>query len=255
MSKASPAASSIVDPSGSTDAVTSPTRSSDECPPETSIARHGSGRAPCSSWSTATCAARWLTPYNGLSSPSASDFAAATPTSSAPASPGPAVTAIASTSRSVDAGGLAGPLDRGHHRLEVGPRRDLGYDAAEARVLLHRGGDRVGRAGCGPARCPTPVSSHEVSMPRTSGSDNDEVTASLCTGSPTFPLPRCGCTVARVVVPTSRESDRCHCRRVRRAHRHRLLPLALLAAGTAGASPGQRESPGPPATGSPAPTS
>ena len=48
--------------------VTSSTRSSDECPPETSIARHGSGSGPCSSWSTATWAARWLTPYSGLSS-------------------------------------------------------------------------------------------------------------------------------------------------------------------------------------------
>ena len=43
LSKASPAASSMVEPSGSTDAVTSPTRSSEEWPPETSIARHGSG--------------------------------------------------------------------------------------------------------------------------------------------------------------------------------------------------------------------
>ena len=30
--------------------------------PETSIATHGSGSGPCSSTSTATCAARWLTP-------------------------------------------------------------------------------------------------------------------------------------------------------------------------------------------------
>ena len=53
-----------------------------------------------------------------------------------------------------DPGGLAGPLDGGHHRLEVGARRDLGYDAAEPRVLLHRGGDRRRPAGCGRGRCP-----------------------------------------------------------------------------------------------------
>ena len=87
-------------PSGRTSAVTSGTSSSDECPPETSSAMVGSGSGPCCSWSTATWAARWLTPYSGTPSASASAFAAATPTSSAPASPGPAVTATASTSRS-----------------------------------------------------------------------------------------------------------------------------------------------------------
>ena len=62
LSKASPAASSIVAPIGSTPTVTSVTSSRLEWPPETSMARHGSGSGPCSSWSTATCAARWLTP-------------------------------------------------------------------------------------------------------------------------------------------------------------------------------------------------
>ena len=46
-----------------------------------------------------------------------------------------------------DAGGLAGPLDRRHHRLEVGPAGDLGHDAAEARVLVDAAGDRVGEQG------------------------------------------------------------------------------------------------------------
>ena len=40
----------------------SSTSSSDECPPETSSAMAGSGSGPCSRVSTATCAARWLTP-------------------------------------------------------------------------------------------------------------------------------------------------------------------------------------------------
>ncbi len=70
-------------------------------PPETSGAIAGIGGAPCFSWSTAMCAARWFTAYSGLPSASAYAFAAHTPTSSAPVSPGPAVTAIASTSARV----------------------------------------------------------------------------------------------------------------------------------------------------------
>ena len=41
-------------------------------------------------------------------------------------------------------GGLAGPLDGRHHRLEVGPAGDLRHDAAEAGVLVDAAGDRVG---------------------------------------------------------------------------------------------------------------
>src|SRR5579875_1316272 len=68
LSYASPAASSIVAPSGCTSPVTSGTKSSDEWPPDTSRDTHGDGSGPCSSWSTATCAARWFTPYKGLPS-------------------------------------------------------------------------------------------------------------------------------------------------------------------------------------------
>ncbi len=68
LSNASPAASSIVVPSGRTSAVMSVASSSEECPPETSSAMVGSGSGPCSSWSTHTCEARWLTPYSGLPS-------------------------------------------------------------------------------------------------------------------------------------------------------------------------------------------
>src|SRR5690606_8334871 len=100
LSNASPAASSMVAPSGVIRPARSSTSSSDVCPPETSNATAGSGNGPCSSVSTATWAARWFTPYTGLSNATAYPLAAATPTSSAPASPGPAVTAIASTSAS-----------------------------------------------------------------------------------------------------------------------------------------------------------
>ena len=74
----------------------------------------------------------------------ASALAAATPTSSAPARPGPAGHRDRVDVVEPDAGGLAGALDGRHHRLEVGPAGDLGHDAAEARVLLDAARDRVG---------------------------------------------------------------------------------------------------------------
>ena len=76
--------------------------------------------------------------------PHASALAALSPTRSAPASPGPLVTAT-----SLDAvEGLAGLGerfgDRRDDELEVPARGDLGDDAAEARVQLGLGGDDVG---------------------------------------------------------------------------------------------------------------
>ncbi|CAM5501226.1 hypothetical protein SPURM210S_06365 [Streptomyces purpurascens] len=62
LSKASPAASSMVAPIGRTSEVMSEDSSSEEWPPETSSAMVGSGSGPCSSWSTQMCEARWLTP-------------------------------------------------------------------------------------------------------------------------------------------------------------------------------------------------
>ena len=114
LSKASPAASSTVAPKR--DDLARPRRgtsSSDEWPPETSSATAGVGSGPCSSRSTATCAARWFTPYSGLPRASAYALAAATPTSSAPASPGPAVTATASISSARDAGRAKRPAKVG----------------------------------------------------------------------------------------------------------------------------------------------
>ncbi len=130
------------------------TRSSEECPPETSIARHGSGSGPCSSWSTATWAARWLTPYNGLPSPIARALAAATPTRSAPAETGTAgdgdrvdvVEADARRSRPrARASAPSPPGGRGGH---------LGHHAAEAGVLVDAAGHRVGQQRVARGRCP-----------------------------------------------------------------------------------------------------
>ncbi len=41
----------------------------------------------------------------------------------------------------------AGPLDCGHHRLQVRPARDLGHHAAEACMLLDAARDRIGQQG------------------------------------------------------------------------------------------------------------
>src|SRR4051794_34907780 len=130
---------------------------------------HGSGSGPCSSWSTATCAARWLTPYSGFPSPTASAFAAATPTSSAPASPGPLVTAIASTSCNAipavaqarsTVGTIASRWARDATSGTTPPKR-----ACSSTLEATASASRVW-----PRTTPTPVSSQEVSMPRTSGS-------------------------------------------------------------------------------------
>jgi hypothetical protein len=43
-----------------------------------------------------------------------------------------------------DTGLIQGPLDGRHHRLQMRPGGDFGDDAAEARVLVDAGGDRVG---------------------------------------------------------------------------------------------------------------
>ena len=163
------------------------------------------GQGPCSSWSTATWAARWLTPYSGFPSPAPATW----PRRRRPAARRPARALPSPRSRrrrQGDACGLAGALDGRHHRLEVGARGDLGYDATETRVLLHR--DATASASrVWPRTMPTPVSSQEVSMPSTRGSDNDAVTAPLCTGPVGFPRPRGGGSVPGLSLSTSRESE------------------------------------------------
>ena len=60
---------------------------------------------------------------------------------------GPLVTAIASTSSSRMPAVSQARSIVGHHRLEVGAAGDLGHDAAEARVLVDAAGDGVGEQG------------------------------------------------------------------------------------------------------------
>src|SRR3954454_23409767 len=169
LSKASPAASSMVRPRDCTSRARSGTSSSELCPPETSSAIEGSASGPCWSSSTATCAARWFTPYSGLSRASAYALAAATPTSSAPVSPGPEVTATASTSPAVTpasasarctVGTIASRCARDAISGTTPPKRSCSsIDVASASASRVR-----------PRTSPIPVSSHEVSNPRTRGS-------------------------------------------------------------------------------------
>ena len=80
---------------------------------------------------------RWLTPTSGRPRAQAIALAACTPTSSAPTSPGPRVTAMPSTSSSARAGAVERRLQ---HRDQVGhvvTRRDLGHHAAALGVHLH----------------------------------------------------------------------------------------------------------------------
>jgi hypothetical protein len=76
----------------------------------------------------------WLT-ASSRSCAQASAFAVLTPTSRAPASPGPAVTATAARSRH-GAGLDERGVDHLQDHLEVVARRDLGHDAAVLRVQV-----------------------------------------------------------------------------------------------------------------------
>ena len=91
----------------------------------------------------ATWPCRWSTGASGSRRAAASPLAVATPTSSAPTSPGPCVTATSSTSSSVGAGPGERVVDDGVDQLEVVARGDLRHDAAEA-VVHALGGDDVG---------------------------------------------------------------------------------------------------------------
>src|SRR5690349_2272947 len=107
----------------------------------------------------------------GLSAASAYPLAAATPTSRAPARPGPAVTAIASMSARVTS-------------ASVSARRMVGTIASRWARLATSGTTPPNRAcsstldasasasSVWPRTMPTPVSSQEVSIPRTRGSSD-----------------------------------------------------------------------------------
>ena len=85
---------------------------------------------------------------SGLAAAKASALAAATPTTRLPMSPGPAVTAMPSTSPSVSPGAAERIIDCCRQQRHMSPARNLRHDAA---VFLMEGilvGRHVGRARC-----------------------------------------------------------------------------------------------------------
>ena len=137
-------------------------------PPETNTAPRFGGSSPPSSTPTPTCATKWLTAYSGLPVANASPFAAETPTINAPARPGPAVTAIASTSSSLSCavskaarsvGTIASTWAREAISGITPPKRTCS-STEDATALA---------SSVVPRTMPTPVSSQLVSIPRTTG--------------------------------------------------------------------------------------
>ena len=138
LSNASPAASSRVWPSRRYRPWPS-MHTSIVWPPDTSSTTSGNVSSGSSRNAAYRCASRWLTDTNGTSQVSASAFAAETPTSSAPISPGPVVAATASMRLPLEP-----RLDERTRRhrddeLVVRPTGDLGHHAAVPRVQVHLG--------------------------------------------------------------------------------------------------------------------
>ena len=125
-----------------TSCVTSGTSSS-ECPPDTSSASVGSGSGPCSTMSTATWRGEVVDAVERHAEREGQRLGRRDAHHQCAGQPRPDVTATASRSRSRTPAVAAGPLDRRHHRLEVGPAGHLGHHPAEAGVLVDAARDRV----------------------------------------------------------------------------------------------------------------
>ncbi len=169
LSKHSPAASSRVSPRcriGSR--ARSRTSSSEVCPPETISTTHGSGSGPCARVSAATCPARWCTPYSGTPIAYARPLAPASPTCNAPERPGPVVTATASMPDSrrparESASRTTGPKACRWARAAISgttpPNRACSSMLDATACPSSRPPDTM----------PAPVSSHDDSIPSTTG--------------------------------------------------------------------------------------
>src|SRR5659263_2461 len=186
LSKASPAASSRVEPSSTTPVAMSVTESNEVCPPETTRAMKDGGNGPWTSSSTATWPITWLTPYTGLPVATASAFAPAVPTVSESMSPGPAATAIASTSSSVTSAAARAALSVGTNASRWAREAISGtmppYRANSSMDVAVTSASRVR-----PRTSATPVSSQVDSIPSTSGSDTG---ASVDVSATPEPRPR-----------------------------------------------------------------
>jgi hypothetical protein len=131
---------------------------------------HEVGKAsPSVSRGVSAWPARWFTPTSGRPVAAASPLAQATPDSTPPISPGPAVTAMPSMSESAPRLG-----QRLFHRevdpLGMGAGRDLGDHAAEPRMerrLAETTDDRISPTPVARRTTAAAVSSQLLSRPRT----------------------------------------------------------------------------------------
>ena len=144
LSKASPAASSMVEPSGTTSVATSGTSSSDECPPDTSSAMAGRGQRAVLELVDGHVRGQVVDAVERLAGRERVRLgrAHADQQRAGQARPG-------RDRDGVDVGEAHArlgqrPVDGRHHGLQMRPAGDLGHDAAESRVLVDAGGNRVG---------------------------------------------------------------------------------------------------------------
>ena len=147
MSNASPAASSIVAPSGSTVVVTSSTRSSDEWPPLTSSARHGSGSGPCSRLVDRDVRGQVVDAVQRLAQPDGQGLGRSDADEQGAGQSRPRRHRDRVDLVEPYPGGLTGSLQGRDHRLEVRPAGHLGNDTAEPRVLVHTARHGIGQQG------------------------------------------------------------------------------------------------------------
>ena len=128
------------------------------CPPLTSSATNGGASSGSSSTGAKRWPSRWFTPSSGRSRLKASVLPYITPTSSAPTSPGPAVTAMPSSRSAADARVGERPLHHRADRLHVRPAGELRHDAAEDPVDVlgedHQARERAASASSARPRRP-----------------------------------------------------------------------------------------------------
>ena len=150
LSKASPAASSIVAPIGSTPTVTSVTSSRLEWPPETSMRQARLRQRTVLELVDRDVGGQVVDAVDRLAEPERERLGAGDSHQQRTGEAGTAGDGDRVDVAQRDAGRLGRPLDRRDHRLEVRTAGHLGHHAAEPGVLLDAAGDRVGQQRVAP---------------------------------------------------------------------------------------------------------
>src|SRR5262245_37536424 len=165
LSNASPAASSTVCPRSSY-RCGSGMWTSIVCPPETTRHTAGTRSRPCSTALARMWPSRWFTPTSGVDVASETALAAAMPTSRAPTSPGPAVTATPSRSSNPRPARSSAPSISGVSASTCARLASSGTTPPNRSCNLTWLARRLAST-VSSSTTATPVSSHEVSIPRT----------------------------------------------------------------------------------------